>query len=366
MSNRAAYALAFACWGAAVGVAIYRVAILGLTAMGDGYGFPVAVVALAVLGRLAVRNQDRPSIPPLIIAGFAGLGLGLAGSYVVVPPLGSSRLSTHQFPGFTLDLPSGDIHSEDRGYPTGKLELAINGATTVAMVQWEPGGAFTDGELETIAIGIGAAAGGTKPGAVTAVDGVPTVEVSTDKGLFEVSMEKCGVRHIAIATGGGGDGVDKLHRRIVASFHCHPDASKEASAAALAFPLVLDVPGWHTIATEPDQTQITDGSSSLLLQQAVPDLDRDVVSFIATLAKAKGIDMTVGAATHGRAPMTLKNGGDSVTGFVQLVPCPTATAVVIAMVPDAKATPAIEAIIDNGRCLKPDEAPQTFAPAPTP
>jgi len=310
-----------------------------------------------------VRDKERPSIPPLLVAGVAGVGLGLAGTYVVVPPLGSSRLSTHQFPGFTVDLPSGDIRSEDHSYPTGKLALAINGATTVALIQWEPGGELSDDELKTIATGIGAAAGGTSPGAITAVDGVPTIEVSTAKGLFEVSMQKCGVRHVAIATGGGDDGVAKLHRRIVASFQCHPDAAKEAGATSLVFPLVLDVPGWHAIASDPEQTQITDGSSSLLLQQAVPDLDHDVVSFIATLAKSKGFDMTLGAVTNGRAPMTLKNGSDAVTGFVQLVSCPTATAVVIAIVPDDKHTPAIEAIIDHGRCLKPGETAQKFPTA---
>ncbi len=362
MSNRAAYALAFACWGAAIGVVIYRVAILGLAGMGDGYGFLGAAVGLAFLGRMAVRNQDRPSIPPLLIAGVAGLGLALAATYVIVPPLGSSRLSTHQFPGFTVDLPSGEIRSEDNSYQSGKLALAINDAPMVALVQWEPGADFSDDELTMIATGVGAAAGGIKPGAVTTVEGVPTVEVSTDKGLFEVSMKKCGARHVAIATG-GGDGIAKLHRRIVASFQCHPDAAQETATASVDFPLALDVPGWQQVVHDNQQIQLAKGHALLVLERTTANSDPQSLSVLAPMLKSQGLDVTVGAVVGDRAPMTMKDGDKTLTGFALLKSCSTASGLVFALASDDQSMPMLQQIADSARCLKPGEPAQKFEAA---
>jgi len=249
MSSQARYIIASTALGAALGALLYRFGVVGLAwSSSASFEFPAVAASLFILGRMLTRGQDAPpGKVPLLGAGVVGVGAAIGIAFVVVPPLAQSRLSVHTFPGFTLALPSGEIRSEDPGYATGKLMMGKNGATSVIAVQWEPGGKLEPDELKMTASLLATALGaGAGPTSVTQVLGNDTIRFDSDKGLFELSMIPCGVRHVMIATG-GTSGIETLHRRILESFACHPDPEQEKTSGSLAFPLVLDLPGWKVL-----------------------------------------------------------------------------------------------------------------------
>src|SRR5512140_3606999 len=312
MSSRGAYMIASTAWGAALGILLYRFGVLGLTwTSSSNFVFPAVAVTLFITGRTLTRDQDAPSNKlPLIGAGAVGVAAAIGILFLVVPPLAQSRLTTHAFPGFTLDLPSGDIRSEDHSYATGKLMIAKNGGTSVFAVQWEPGGKLEPDELKMAAAAIAPALGGAAgPSSVTQVAGVDTIQFSSDKGLFELSMIPCGVRHVMIATG-GASGTEALHQRILASFACHPDPAQEATSASLPFPLALDLPDWKVLTRDGSQLQLTDNKAVLILQAVPRDVDMDIIKMIAPMFKAQGMDVETGAIDHGRVPLKLSQGSD--------------------------------------------------------
>src|SRR3954465_13265763 len=111
MSSRGAYIIASTAWGAAIGILLYRFGVLGLAwSSSSNFMFPAVAAALFFTGRTLTRDEDAPSNKlPLVGAGVVGVGAAMGIAFLAVPPLAQSRLTTHAFPGFTLDLPSGDI-----------------------------------------------------------------------------------------------------------------------------------------------------------------------------------------------------------------------------------------------------------------
>jgi len=362
MSSQARYIIASTAWGAALGALLYRFGVVGLAwSSSASFEFPAVAASLFILGRMLTRGQDAPpGKVPLLGAGVVGVGAAIGIAFVVVPPLAQSRLSVHTFPGFTLALPSGEIRSEDPGYATGKLMMGKNGATSVIAVQWEPGGKLEPDELKMtaslLATALGAGAGQTS---VTQVLGNDTIRFDSDKGLFELSMIPCGVRHVMIATG-GTSGIETLHRRILESFACHPDPEQEKTSGSLAFPLVLDLPGWKVLTRDGSQLQLTDGKAVLILQAVSRNIKLDLVKMIAPMFKAQGMAVEAGAIDHGRVPLKLSQGSEVSFGFAQLIECPTATAMVLAIAEDQPAVDAMQTRIAAGRCMAPGDKPQNW------
>lgn len=99
MSSRG-HCVASIAWGAALGVALYRYGVLGLTwSSSADFMFPAVAVSLFILGRTLTRGQEAPpSKLPLVGAGAVGLGAALGIAFLAVPPLAQSRLTTHVFP----------------------------------------------------------------------------------------------------------------------------------------------------------------------------------------------------------------------------------------------------------------------------
>lgn len=366
MASRALYIIAAVAWGAALGILLYRFGVLGLAwRSSSSFEFPAVAASLFIVGRMLTRGQDNPPGElPRIGAGIVGMGAALGIAYLAVPPLAQSRLSVHAFPGFTLDLPSGEIKSEDDGYAAGKLMMGKNGATSVIAVQWEPGSKLEPAELKvaasTLASALGADAGASS---VTQVAGIDTIRFDSDKGPFELSMIPCGVRHVAIATG-GPPGIETLHRRILESFACHPDPEQEKASGSLAFPLVLDLPGWQVETRDGSQRQLTDGKAVLILQAMSRDNGVDLSDkVIAPMFKAQGIEVETGAIDHDRVPLKLSHGSDISLGFAQLVRCPSATALVLAIAEDQPTIDALQTRVAAGHCMKAGDKPQDWPDA---
>jgi hypothetical protein len=365
MSNRTLYLIASTAWGAALGTLLYRFGVLGLAwSSSSSFEFPAVAASLFILGRMLTRGQDAPpGKVSLLGAGVLGVGAAIGIAFLVVPPLAQSRLSVHTFPGFTIALPSGEIKSEDRDYTTGKLLMGKNGATSVIAVQWEPGGKLEPDELKMAASLLATALGaGAGPSSVTQVLGLDTIRFDGDKGLFQLSMIPCGVRHVMIATG-GTSGIETLHRRILESFVCQPDPEQEKVSGSIAFPLVLDLPGWKILTRDGTQLQLTDGKAVLILQAMSRDIDLDLIKMIAPMFKAQGMEAEVGAIDHGRVPLKLSQGSEVSLGFAQLIRCPTSTAMVLAIAEDQPTVDALATRVAAGHCMKPGDKPQDWPDA---
>jgi hypothetical protein len=169
-----------------------------------------------------------------------------------------------------------------------------------------------------------------------------------------------------IATG-SRDGASRLHRRIVASFSCRPDPQEEQKSRALAFPLVIDLPGWKAMERAVDQITITDDVTGNLTLRAVPaHVEVDLAVVLPPLFQAAGLGdgLKIGAAVNGRIPLELVEDGQTMIGWAQLFPCPTAKAMVIALAVDAAGADALHAKLESARCLGEGEPAQTWPDAP--
>src|SRR5690606_14945295 len=105
---------------------------------------------------------------------------------------------------------------------------------------------------------------------------------------------------------------------------------------SLAFPLALELPGWHLVARDEEVTQISSDDASLVLRVLPPDLKTpDLASFIGPAFEQSGVHVTV-VERRGNDFLEVKldDQGDSGMGWVALFRCPTAIAFVLGLAHD--------------------------------
>jgi hypothetical protein len=372
MSGR--YYAAATMWGFALGAMVYRYGVLPFDWSSPWkHVLPGLAIGLAVAGQQLMRDADdgrkRPGVPVLLSLGVVGALIALGAAYLAFPTLDRLSIKPRQFPGFTLALPSGDVVEDRPDYAMGKLTLKkVGGLDGIVMVAWEMGEDMTEqdmqlvGELLTKAIGVKGATS-----TVTNMPGpggkqVPTI-VFTGDLVMTLSGLPCGGRHVIIATG-GRHSVKSLHERIIGSFVCKPDPSQE-STARIAFPLVIDLPGWYLSENEPDQIQITDGASALTLRTQDPNLKVDLEMIIEPMFKAAGVEGKVTSRQGARVNIEMSAEGEHMNGWTRLKSCPTGTAFVLALSADDHALDTMYEKVDAARCLAPGEKPQQWPAAPT-
>ena len=322
-------------WGVSVGALAYRYGMLPLDWSSPlKHVLPGAAIGLAVGAGQLVKGQERPPLPILLALGLAGAALAFALSWLAFPTLERARLETKQFPGFALAIPSGEVVEDSTtDYAAGKLTLKrIADGSGVFVTQWEPGTPMTPDELKVIAEVMGTAIGQRGEASLTRIPGpgdnpVDTIVFGGEDATFTLSMLTCGVRNVLVATGAASLTMT-LQTRIVASFQCKADPDKEATAR-VAFPLVIDLPGWYEAEREIDQFQITDGLTGNLTMRTVRhDNKIELAKVIEPMFRAAGVDVQIGVEWNGRIPLTMTAEGETMVGWAQLVPCPTGKAMV--------------------------------------
>jgi hypothetical protein len=147
-----------------------------------------------------------------------------------------SLLATVELPGFSLALPADvssgsaiDPWTAQVNYERGELQR--NGPVRV-LVSWNPGGPWSVVDLGDLAKV--AAVDATKPVAMDAGGGLPVV---TYRGRVKgvpvlISGVACGARHFEIWTTSLTVDLDQIHRLILASVRCSPDAAKDRELVA--------------------------------------------------------------------------------------------------------------------------------------
>ena len=205
-------------------------------------------------------------------------------------------------------------------------------------------------------------AGTTKLIAIRGPDRKPLDTMLFDTGDVDVELSSftCGVRRVFVATA-SASGLAKMHQRIVSSFECHPDAAQEATSGEIAFPLKLDLPGWHVVSRDSEVTQIANNSASLILRALAPmPRTPDLAQFISMTFEHMGAKATIVEQREDFIKVNLQDKGSTATGWIALVKCPQASALVIALVQSDADSTALYVRVKAARCLQPGEAPVQF------
>jgi hypothetical protein len=366
---------ASALWGVAFGLVAYRYGVLPFVWASKMQLVVPGIAAGTFMGGLQlIRQRPRPtrrSEPYPVMAMFglfaAGFVLAFGIMYKAFPTLDRASLSKRALPGFSIALPEGEKATEQLGYVTGNVTLKRAGdGTGVVIVQWEPGTALSSEELRQMlpvfAKLITKNAGTTKLVAIRGPDRKPldTLLFDTDDVDLELTSMACGVRRIFVATA-STSGLATLHQRIVSSFECHPDPAQESQSGELAFPLKLDLPGWHLVSKDSEVTQIANDSASMILRPLAPIAHMpDLAEFISMTFEQMGAHVTILEKQDNFIRVKLEDADSTATGWITLVRCPQAFALVMALVTDETAGAELYGRVKAARCLQPGEAPVQF------
>ena len=301
------------------------------------------------------------------------LAIVLAGTVgrLISPYVRSTTLVTRQLPGFTLAVPHGRIVKDEIDYGRGMFMISVDGKIIVG-ASWTPsdGEPFTPDEMKVMAqifaSGVGKMPQGTAtPTKTSGPDGKPLdgLQIGDDMWL---TMVPCGARQIVVTTMAAHAG-EKLHRRVVASFVCAPDAAKEATVKQGGSALVLDLPGWFATERTPDRMQISDGNAMVSLQSVPANIETDVIEKVfAPIMKSQNIVANFSPPKDGRVAFTMKIDGQNAYGWARVFHCATASEAMMVFAETDAIAQSLWARVGNARCRKPGEAAQAWPDAPTP
>jgi hypothetical protein len=166
----------------------------------------------------------------------------------------------------------------------------------------------------------------------------------------------CGARQVTLRTASSHWGVERLHRRVAASFRCRPDAAKERTVGDI--PVVFDVKGeWSRLAITPGALQITDGRFMLMAQHG--DV-RTIKGETLRALEAARPGWKIGDQVGDDWPIEISEDGAAMRGWMSLRPCPEGGQLFVMAFGEAQDRKQARALLGRARCRRPDEAPQTW------
>ena len=272
-------------------------------------------------------------------------------------PLADQTLVQREFPGFSIELPTGDDHEWVNDYGAGKLQMRRLGKTRATLhMGWQ----FAEDlpEEGTFALAQAAARGaGSDPGSVTKLDHLAHPTYFLDKksqGLL--SYIRCGKRLIIVVTTSAGE---LAHGKIIATLVCKPDPEKENAATAM--PLVADLPGFVATERHPGQLTLEDLHTVITVQRKPPGsvgiemIEKAGLDFM----KPLGAELKAGTRRGDILPFSGTIEGEPRVGLVRMVACPKAQMLIIAHT-DPEQLDDVEGKIRGVRCARPGEAPSDW------
>lgn len=298
----------------------------------------------------------------IVIAGVGGR--------VLAPWVRGHKLAPRQLPGFTLALPHGKVARDESDYARGMFMTVSDG--DVFGAQWAP----SDGEpmsSEQLAVVAQIFAGGlgkmpkgkATQTSVDGPDGKPLGGIHIGEDMW-ITMALCGARSITLMTMASHGG-EKLHRHMVKSLVCAPDAAKEALVKQTGSALVLDLPGWWATEKTPERIQLSDGKALVMLQFATAHIETAMLpTVMAPLLKTQGIAATFAPPRDGRVDFSMKVDGQDSFGWGRVFHCAKSTETMIVFAESEAAARSLWTRVGNARCRRDGEAAQTWPDAPKP
>ncbi len=372
MQPRAIHFVSAVLVGAGIGVFLYRFAVLGIFWRGDAtWLFPAVGAGLLASGfklQSLDTQSERPAIATRIALAIVGIGASMGLLFLLVPPLSDISLAQKSFPGFSLDAPTATADVEVIDYNTGTVTWKkLGGANAVVSVTWQVGASSRqDLELGMKALS-GELGGGAPTFSTLAGPGgtqVDTITIDTNKGLpLRMSSVPCGNRGVLLMSI-GEKGIESVHARMLTTFVCTPDETKE-SVAPGTVRVAISLPGWTT--NEKEQGQITllspDGNA-LLIMREISAQHAELAGLIAPLLNAFGGDVTAKPQVGDRVPYSGTMEGENVEGWARRIACPTHGVLLLVMANSVEHAEAAYVATSGAGCLREGETPPVWPEPP--
>jgi hypothetical protein len=188
---------------------------------------------------------------------------------------------------------------------------------------------------------------------VSGLDAREDVLASGDNGLIVTQLE-CGKRQVTLLVAGWKDDLRAINDRMVASFDCMPDPSKEPMRP---YVVVDPVPGWSRTPTENSAVLALTGPDGELLRTAkLERRDGSVADQIERLVDGTAIRL-LGRPTTRNDKVFWQgvNAPDGKPAAVLAWRCDDDRVAFVTIIAPASVNAAV-AVADSGRCLHDDDA----------
>jgi hypothetical protein len=282
-----------------------------------------------------------------------------------VTRLALAPLHTRALPGFSIGLPDGNVEIEDdKAYSHGQLTVGkLAGVGSFLRLAWEPGGLYDDGE---VALSNKMLSTMFKEEA-RPIPISPAVTIPERPKARSWAMQLgprstwatqivCGARRVTLMIGSHDRGLERLHRRIAASFRCQPDPAQEQTVGEIAVTFEVGA-GWFHLPSEGD-LQITNGRFVLSARNISGGLVPDEVAKI----PFPGLQFDERVGNDWSFHTT--DGGAVFHGWLALRPCPDGGQLLVMSMADEEDMTAARALLQRVRCRKPGETKQRWPDAP--
>lgn len=363
------YALACVLGGAALGLLVYRYGVLPFSWKAKGsFMFPALVVGLSFAARAVVKDRGpRPQLPLLVVGTLVGAGAAFGAAYLAVPPLGRAGMTSHELPGFSIGLPSGEAPAQRFfEYDVGKLMVKnLGGQGGVIAVTWE-GGEPVREDLELAAKALGPAMGASGVPSITTMTGprgtaVDTVVIASDKSPLRMSFLPCGTRRVMVATMAGSD-TEAVHARVLPTFVCKPDPKRETITKGVV-PIVAELPGWFATERDAGQVVLSDGVG-MVLMKTIANSPKGVEDMVVPMFNAAGWKLAITGHVDDRSLVSGTIEGELVHGWVKSVKCSTQAVIVVAIATDLAGADRLAKQLQGTRCVRHGETPTAWPDPP--
>jgi hypothetical protein len=279
-----------------------------------------------------------------------------------VEPLSLVWLSPRRLPGFNLSVPGGEVDHESIAYPVGRFTVHTAPAAAAIIVRWDPQFGNPEDLTDRFADSARAQGGSSERMDLMLADGrkAPLWHMRIGSDVW-ISIVSCGARQIRITTSASLRGSERLHRRIVASLRCHPDAAAEADVGDV--PLVLQLPpAYHRVLSPPGHLVLTSDRKMVMAQIVAGQLTPEAGAKEMEAAGVLGPGVHVGAR-EGTQFSVESETGDELYGWTTTLACRASglsiwlTAVSRISRDDAREG---QEILRQARCRAPAEPPQAW------
>jgi hypothetical protein len=295
--------------------------------------------------------------------------------------LAFAPLHRHALPGFDVEVPDGDIDGDDRTYAKGRFDVSrLAGVRSSLGIGWEAGASLvSDSDIASFNEGMettfrqqGRSIPISPEISIQGPHRTRSWAARFGATAIWTTQIMCGARQVLLMTASADWGVQRAHRRVVASFRCHPDAVKEQIVAGV--PAFFDVgAGWfHRRSSVDGAVEITDGRFVLVARRA----DRLGPDKMKRRLEAKFPRFRLGDRDGDDWPFHTEDLDEPVQGWLSLRPCVDGGQLLVMSIvgadeedqakhvkngQDAKQA---RALLARARCRKSSEAAQTWPEEP--